>query len=184
MIRTTSLPCWATGRIWSGSRTAESARRCSRNGSPREIRSLILVESPIYAGAAQHPRVQQIALAGDPFLAGEADERTKREFLTNAGIDPSAASGHTAELIREATEAARGGRPPTEAETDLDAIAAAGLPVMVVSGNHHEGIEALCDGLAAKLRACREVVAGAGHAAPRAPGFNEVLEDFLLSAER
>jgi pimeloyl-ACP methyl ester carboxylesterase len=151
---------------------------------PARIRSLTLVESPIYSGAPEHPRVQQIAQAGDAFLAGEADERTEREFLANAGIDPSAASGHTAELIRQAVLAARGGRPPTEAEIDLETIAAAGLPVMVVSGNHHEGIEALCDGLAAKLRARREVVAGAGHAVPRAPGFNEVLEDFLLAAER
>jgi pimeloyl-ACP methyl ester carboxylesterase len=151
---------------------------------PDRIRSLSLIESPIYAGAPDHPEVRRIARAGDAFLAGEADETTEREFLANAGVDPSAASGRTAALIREAMEAARGGRAPTEAEVDLDAIATAAFPVMVVSGDHHAGIEALCDGLAEKLGARREIVRGAGHAVPRAPGFNEVLEDFLRSAER
>jgi pimeloyl-ACP methyl ester carboxylesterase len=150
---------------------------------PDRMLSLTLIESPIYAAAPEHPAVQQIARAGDAFLAGEADERTEREFLANAGIDPSTASGRTADLIREAIEAARGGRPPSEAEIDLDALAAAHLPSMVVSGDHHEGIEALCDALAEKLGARRELLPGAGHAVPRAPGFNRVLEDFLRSAE-
>ena len=151
---------------------------------PDRIRSLSLIESPIYAGAPDHPEVRRIARAGDAFLSGEADETTEREFLANAGVDPSAASGRTAALIREAIEAARGGRPPTEAQVELDAIAAAPFLVMVVSGDHHAGIEALSDGLAEKLGARREIVRGAGHAVPRAPGFNEVLEDFLRSAER
>jgi pimeloyl-ACP methyl ester carboxylesterase len=150
---------------------------------PDRLLSLTLIESPIYAAAPEHPAVQQIARAGDAFLAGKADERTEREFLANAGIDPSTATGRTADLIREAVEAARGGRPPSEAEIDLDALAATHLPSMVVSGDHHEGIEALCDALAEKLAARREIVAGAGHAVPRASGFNEVLEDFLRSAE-
>jgi pimeloyl-ACP methyl ester carboxylesterase len=150
---------------------------------PERILSLTLIESPIYDAAPDHPAVREIARAGDAFLAGEADERTEREFLANAGIDPSTASGRTADLIREAIVAARGGRPPTEAEIDLDALAAADFRSLVVSGDHHEGIEVLCDRLAEKLEARREIVPGAGHAVPRAPGFNQVLEDFLRSAE-
>jgi pimeloyl-ACP methyl ester carboxylesterase len=150
---------------------------------PDRILSLTLIEPPIYAAAPGNPAVERIARAGDAFLAGEADARTERDFLSNAGIDPSAVSGPTAELMREAIEAARGGRPPSEAEIDLDALAAARLPSMAASGGHHEGIEAICDGLAAKLGARREILPGAGHAVPRAPGFNQVLEDFLRSAE-
>jgi pimeloyl-ACP methyl ester carboxylesterase len=146
---------------------------------PERLLSLTLVEAPIYAAAPDHPAVLRIASAGDAFLAGEADEQTEREFLANAGIDPAAASGRTAWLIREAIDAARGGRPPTEADVSLAAIADAGFPVLVVSGGHHAGIEALCDGLSDKLGARREIVTGAGHAVPRAPGFNDVLEDFL-----
>jgi len=148
---------------------------------PERVRSLTLIESPIYSAAPNHPAVREIIESGDAFLAGEADELTEREFLANAGIDPDAASGRTADLIHEAIEAARGGRSPSEAEPDLDAIASAGVPAMVVSGGHHEGIETLCDALANRLNARREIVSGAGHAVPRAGGFNQVLESFLLS---
>jgi hypothetical protein len=66
-----------------------------------------------------------------------------------------------------------------EAEPDLAAINAAGVPSLVVSGNHHPGLEAVCDALAGRLGARRERVEGARHAAQRAPGFNDVLEQFL-----
>jgi pimeloyl-ACP methyl ester carboxylesterase len=143
------------------------------------VRSLTLIETPLYLAAPDDPAVRAIADAGDAFLAGEADEVTEREFLANAGIDPHSARGQAAALIREAIDAARGGRSPSEARPDLDALAATGLPVMVVSGGHHVGIEVICDALAERLNARREVVPGAGHAVPRAPGFNEVLESFL-----
>ena len=147
--------------------------------APELVRSLTLIEVPLYLAAPDDPAVRKIASAGDAFLSGEADELTEREFLANAGIDPEAASGQTAQLIHEAIDAARGGRSPSEARPDLDALAGAGIPVMVVSGGHHDGIEALCDALAQRLGARREIVSGAGHAVPRAPGFNGVLEDFL-----
>jgi pimeloyl-ACP methyl ester carboxylesterase len=146
---------------------------------PLKVRSLTLIETPLYLAAPDDPAVREIAQAGDAFLSGEADELTEREFLANAGIDPEASSGRTAELIREAIDAARGGRSPSEARPDLDALAKSGIPVMVVSGGHHKGIEVLCDALAERLGARREIVSGAGHAVPRAPGFNDVLEDFL-----
>lgn len=147
--------------------------------NPELVRSLTLIETPLYAAAPGDPSVREIAKAGDAFLAGEADELTEREFLANAGIDPEASSGRTGQLIREAIDAARGGRSPSEARSDLDALANAGIPIMVVSGGHHDGIEALCDALAERLGARREIVPGAGHAVPRAPGFNDLLEDFL-----
>ncbi len=146
---------------------------------PERARSLTLVESPIYKSAPDHPAVREIVTAGDAVLASDADEETERRFLANAGMDTASMTGRHRALIQQAIDAARGGRPPSEADPDLDAIAQAGVPVMVVSGGHHEGIELICDGVAARLNARREIVSGAGHAVPRAPGFNEVLEDFL-----
>src|SRR3954453_19348695 len=146
---------------------------------PKMVRSLTLIEAPLYVAAPRNPSVRELAKAGDGFLSGEADELTEREFLANAGIDPEATSGRTGQLIREAIDAARGGRSPSEAKPDLNRPASPGIPVMVVSGDHNEGIEALCYALAKRLNARREVVPGAGHAVPRAPGFNDVLEDFL-----
>jgi pimeloyl-ACP methyl ester carboxylesterase len=147
--------------------------------NPKMVRSLTLIEAPLYLAAPDDPAVKELARAGDAFLSGEADELTEQAFLATAGIDPDASSGQTGQLIREAIEAARGGRSPGEANPDLDALAAAGIPVMVVSGDHHRGIEALCDALSERLRARREIIPGAGHAVPRAEGFNDVLEDFL-----
>jgi pimeloyl-ACP methyl ester carboxylesterase len=143
------------------------------------VRSLTLVESPIYKAAPDHPAVKELIAAGDAVLAGQADEETERRFLADAGMDPDAVNGRQRELLQSAIRAARGGRSPSEADPDLEAITAAGIPVLVVSGGHHEGIEALCDALADRLDGRREILPGAGHAVPRAPGFNDVLEDFL-----
>jgi pimeloyl-ACP methyl ester carboxylesterase len=152
--------------------------------SPKRVRSLTLIESPIYKGAPDRPEVREIIASGDAVLAGAADEGTERRFLANAGMVPDALTGRHRELMRQAIDAARGGRSPSEAAPDLDAIASAGVPAMVVSGEHNDGIETICDALAERLSARREIVSGAGHAVPRAPGFNEVLEDFLVSAGR
>jgi pimeloyl-ACP methyl ester carboxylesterase len=150
---------------------------------PGRVKSLTLIEVPLYLVAPDDPAVQEIARSGDAFLAGEADEQSEREFLANAGIDPDAAEAGHAELIKEAIAAARGGRSPSEAKPDLEAIAGAEVPAMIVSGDHHHGIEVLCDALADRLDARREILPGAGHAVPRAPGFNETLERFLAASE-
>jgi hypothetical protein len=138
-----------------------------------------VVESPIYKSAPDHPAVREIISSGDAVLASTADEETERGFLANAGMDTASMTGRHRDLIQQAIDAARGGRSPSEADPDLDAIAGAGVPVMVVSGGHHDGIELICDGLAARLNGRREIVPGAAHAVPRAPGFNDVLEDFF-----
>lgn len=151
-------------------------------GDPSRVRSLTLIEPPIYAAAAGDPEVARLARVGDAFLAGDGSPDEDAEFIRRAGIDPDAADERREE-IAEAIAAARGGRPPTEAEIDLGRIAAAGIPALVLSGDHHPAIERICDGLAESLRAHREVVPGAGHAVPRAPGFNRVLEDFLASVD-
>jgi pimeloyl-ACP methyl ester carboxylesterase len=139
---------------------------------------------PIYTAAPDHPAVREIITSGDAVLAGEADEETERRFLVSAGMNPEAVTGRQRELIQQSIAASRGGRSPSEADPDLDAIAGAGVPVMVVSGGHHDGIELVCDGLAARLDARREILPGAGHAVPRAPGFNDLLEHFLRTASR
>jgi alpha-beta hydrolase superfamily lysophospholipase len=70
-------------------------------------------------------------------------------------------------------------RSPIEANPDLKALAKAGIPVMVVSGGYNDEIETRSDALAKRLSARREIIAGAGPEVPHAPGFNDVLEDFL-----
>jgi hypothetical protein len=62
----------------------------------------------------------------------------------------------------------------------VQALQAAAIPTLAISGGHHEAFEVVCDVLARELPAVRAVVRGAGHAVPRVgPAFNYVLERFL-----
>ncbi len=70
-----------------------------------------------------------------------------------------------------------------EARVPLAALRGAGFPILVVSGAHSPVFDAVCDVLERELAAERAVLPGAGHAPQRAPGFNEVLEEFLARAE-
>ena len=53
------------------------------------------------------------------------------------------------------------------------------LPKLVISAAHDAAFDAVCDVLEDRLAAERAVLPGAGHSIPRAPGFNDLLEDFL-----
>ena len=70
-------------------------------------------------------------------------------------------------------------RQPSEADPPLDVLRAAPFPKLVVSGAHSAAFDAVCDVLEERLRAERAVLSGAQHSVPRAPGFNEVLAEFL-----
>ena len=71
-------------------------------------------------------------------------------------------------------------RPPWEAEIPLDALAAAPFPKLVLSGNHSPAFETMCDVLAERMGARREVIEGRGHTIP-ATGqpYNDLLHSFL-----
>jgi pimeloyl-ACP methyl ester carboxylesterase len=149
--------------------------------APDRVRSLTLIETPLYSAAPDDPEVARLAAMGDSFLAGAGSEGDEREFLRLAGLE--GAGPEHADEIAEAVAAARGGRPPSEAEVDFDAIRDAPWPVLVVSGGHNDAIERLSGRLAEWTGGTHQCVAGAGHPAQRAAGFNAVFEDFLRAAE-
>jgi pimeloyl-ACP methyl ester carboxylesterase len=71
-------------------------------------------------------------------------------------------------------------RPPWEADIPLDALARAPFPKLVLSGNHSPAFETLCDVLAARIGARREVIEGRGHTIPATGDpYNELLHSFL-----
>jgi pimeloyl-ACP methyl ester carboxylesterase len=125
---------------------------------PQMFHSLTLVEPPMFWLAGDDPAVQEMLanigeLPGMQVLAKLAAER---------GFPPPPPM-----------------RMPGEAEIDFDAIRSDGMPVLVVSGDHHAGFERTCDALAEKLGAERAVFPGQGHAPQRADGFNDRLEELL-----
>jgi hypothetical protein len=65
---------------------------------------------------------------------------------------------------------------PYEADIPTAALAAAPFPKLVISGDHDSLQDKICDATAEAIDGTREVLGGAGHLIPRAPGCNEMLE--------
>lgn len=74
-----------------------------------------------------------------------------------------------------------GERVPWEAQADLEALRL--TPVLVVSGGHAPGLEAVCDAIAEVTGGQRAVLPGARHGVHRlGAGFNNLLERFWLGS--
>ncbi len=149
---------------------------------PHRVRSLTLIEVPLWSAAADDESVRRLAALADRFAASTDDAEAEREFLALAGLDREMLAGEDDE-VRQAVELARKLRSPREAKLRFDAITEASIPTLVVSGDHHVALERLCDAVAARLGAQRARLRGTGHAVQRAPGFNTTLEKFLTAAE-
>ena len=147
---------------------------------PERVRSLVVSEPPAFALASGNPEVDSLVERLDAHFAhGPRDPRAFAEgFLALVGTkaqlpDPLPPA---AEQSIRATMAER---MPWEAEIPLDELAAARFPKLVISGAHHPAFDAVCDVLEERLPARREVLPGAGHGIPRAPGYLELLAGFL-----
>jgi pimeloyl-ACP methyl ester carboxylesterase len=151
---------------------------------PEAVRSLTVIEPPALDVARGNPAVDRMIQRVDDLWSGEPPEARAflEEFLRTVGssvpmpdeLPPPVQRGAEMLLVERGTHKAR---------IPLTALRRAGFPVLVVSGAHSPAFDAVCDVLERELAAEREVLPGAGHAAQRAPGFNEVLEDFLGRAE-
>jgi pimeloyl-ACP methyl ester carboxylesterase len=153
--------------------------------APRtELSSLAVLEPPAFGVALDDPAVRRMLdelqplwptdLPAEPFL---------RRFIEALGAVYNAPSPLTPEM-EASVRALMVERGPWEAEIPFAELADAAYPKLVVSGGHSEAFDAICDALEAGLEAERAVVKGAGHSIPRAPGFNDVLVDFLERARR
>jgi pimeloyl-ACP methyl ester carboxylesterase len=146
---------------------------------PELLRSLTVCEPPAFGVARDNPAVEEFLAR---FPEAPRDPRGYLEFflpLVGSAIklpDPLPPD------LEAGARAALAERPPHEADIPLAELAATPFPKLVVSGAHNAALDAVCDVLEARLDAERAVLPGAGHSIPRAPGFNERLEDFLLRA--
>jgi pimeloyl-ACP methyl ester carboxylesterase len=148
---------------------------------PGRVWSLTLIEVPLFALAGDDPGVAEARALSESFVAsrgGETEEPDER-FLELAGVGGGRVPP---EQLEELLRLTRNLRPPSEAEPDAKAIRESRTPVMVVSGRHNASLERLCDLVAAALGGRRERCPGAGHAVPRAAGFNVLLDGFLRDA--
>jgi pimeloyl-ACP methyl ester carboxylesterase len=150
---------------------------------PGRVRSLTLIEPPLFYLVPGDPEVARLERMGNAVLTRglDTDPATLREFLRLAGA-PVVDDGPLPDEVAAGVRRAQGGRLPSETRPELDVLRDARIPSLVVSGDHAAGLERICDALATSLDAERLVAPGAGHFVADAPGFGKRLEQFLLSA--
>ena len=151
---------------------------------PASVRSLTLIEPPLFRLVEDDPEVEELERLGDEFLIKGlgAEPAALREFLRLAGAE-DVPEGPLPEHLAQGVRRAHGGRLPGEARPDLGAIAEAGVPSLVASGAHSQALERICDTLAEELGGERLRVEGAGHFVQRSPTFLQELTLHLRSAE-
>lgn len=151
---------------------------------PGSVRSLTLIEPPLYFLAERDADVVRLKELGDMVLLEGLDSEPEalREFLTLSGA-PGVGAGPLPEAVAAAVRRAQYARLPGEISVDLEVLRAKGIPAMVASGAHQPGIERICDGLAEALHAERVIAPGAGHFVAAAPGFADQLERFLSGGD-
>ena len=132
--------------------------------NPESVRSLALLEPPAFVATRNQPAAKAIE---DRLRAMWDDEVSDQEwllrFLEVVGTDPDDLPPGVVDEIVQMVPILRNGRPEWDDELPVAELAAAQFPILVVSGGHSDGFEAMSDELAAQLGASRAVVAGAGH---------------------
>ena len=152
---------------------------------PDAIHSLTVIEPPAMRVAQGNPVVDEFIQGGIEWwqtCPTDDPEAFLRGFLTCVGSDYVPPSPLPPQLEQGARTLIVE-RSPWEAEIDLDGLAAAGFPKLVVTGAHLAAFDAVCDVLVERLAAERLVLPGDGHTAQRHPEFNEALAEFVVRAE-
>ncbi len=129
---------------------------------PDHVRSLVVVEPPAFALAADDPQVMTYwnELAGavaDP----DAVLRVRR-FARAAGLAMTVPDVLPPPL-QALAEDLRTMRQPWDVPLDLAALRRLAVPKVIVSGGHRDAFERLCDRLAGLVAGRRAVLPGAGH---------------------
>jgi pimeloyl-ACP methyl ester carboxylesterase len=153
---------------------------------PDAVRSLTVSEPGCLRVAAGNPAVDEMISNGE-LLFAHASEIPSDDFLRMFRGGAGSAYGTPDELPEEllhGVELLKRERPSWEAEIPIRTLAAAGFPVLILSGGHSPAFEAVSDALADALSADRAVLRGRGHTVPStgAP-YNERLEAFMRAAE-
>jgi pimeloyl-ACP methyl ester carboxylesterase len=149
-----------------------------------DLRSLTVLEPPAFGVALEDPAVEALVAELRPLWPTDLEpEQFLRRFVEIVGVlGPYNAPSPLPPELEASVRPMMVERAPWEAEIPFDALAAAPFPKLVVSGGHSPAFDAICDVLEERLGAERAVLPGAGHSIQRAPGFNDLLVDFLSRA--
>lgn len=150
--------------------------------APRSVRSLTVSEPGCLRVAAGKPQVDEQIARGE-LLYEHASDLSPREFLLAFRGGVGSAHPTPDPLPQELLQGVRllqRERPPWDADPPLEALREAVFPKLVISGGHSPVFEAVCDAVARRIGARREVIAGRGHTIP-ATGepYNACLAAFM-----
>jgi pimeloyl-ACP methyl ester carboxylesterase len=149
---------------------------------PEAVHSLTVSEPGSLRVAAGDPVVDATIADGEELYRRSAEMspqtfvRLFRSGLHSAHETPEALP----DWLERGARHAMAERPPWEADLPLDRLAATSFPKLVISANHSPAFERMCDVLAERLGARREVIEGRGHTIPSTgAAYNECLHGFL-----
>lgn len=153
--------------------------------APHAVRSLTISEPGCMRVASGHPDVAA-QIANGELLYEHARELEPLDFLRafrgGVGSTHETPEELQGELLAGAELLMRE-RPPWEADPPLSALREAPFPKLVFSGGHSPVFEVICDVVADRLGARRELLAGRGHTIPSAgEPYNELLASFIRGA--
>ncbi len=134
--------------------------------TPHLVRSLTLIEPPAFGVARGDPAVEDL-IQRMAYLWAPDRDLTPEQFIASFVRALGETMPEPVELAPESRRSVTqtmNEPPPWDAEIDLDAVAAAPCPKLVVSGEWIPSIEAVANVLTERLHAERLYVAGAGHA--------------------
>ena len=150
---------------------------------PDLIRSLTVIEPPVFGVARGHIAVDRIAVALTA-LYDAVPRLTPEEFRAGFGRmwggEVLALPKLTPEQ-RRATTRMMNERNPAQVVVPTAQLAETRLPKFVISGGWAAAFEVLCDSLALQIGGERAIVPGAGHGV-RHPAITEHMADFLARA--
>lgn len=131
---------------------------------PEATRSLALLEPATFALGQDQPAGRALVDAVRGMWDQESpDGEWVVGFLKAVGSDPDEFPLDFLAAALPLVPVLRRGRPIWYPELPLGELAEAPFPKLVVSGGHSAGFDAICDDLAERIGAAREVVEGAGH---------------------
>lgn len=153
---------------------------------PENVTTLTLIEPPTFQVLGSDPQATAAVHAFVQLSHIETPEAFLPAFV-EAVLGTDADPAPMDPVTRRLVELAMRERPPWLAELPLDEIRGAGIPVMVVTGDHSNLFERSADALAHALGPTTEraLLPGAGHAVQRlGDPFNELVERFWTQHHR
>lgn len=156
---------------------------------PHHVRSLCVIEPPMFGLAPLHVGAHRTRAAMDAALADararSIDEHAFLERFLGAIGEVGAIPSPLPPRLARHTHALLHARPPWDATADLAAIAAARFPVLLISGAHDPGFDAVLDAVAAHVPRAQIARVPGGHNAQRAADvLNPLLAALWMSGER